>query len=84
MNYLFKSVKVLLVLLSVLVLHAFVLGQILQHRPKKLIVQSPPKPIMISLITPKQIVLKKPPIIPIKSALPVKNSKNRFKKKSLN
>ena len=62
MTYLIKLIKSLLALLLVLVLHALVLWQIVQHTQEKRIVQQPPKPIMVSFITPpvvKKILVKK-------------------------
>jgi len=63
MNYIAQAIKPLLALLIVLALHALVLWQVVQQQPR---VVQPPKPIMISLITPP----KPPPPAAVK-ALPV-------------
>ncbi|KHD07068.1 hypothetical protein PN36_34530 [Candidatus Thiomargarita nelsonii] len=73
MNYIAEAIKPLPALLIVLALHALVLWQVVQQQPR---VVQPPKPIMISLITPPKppsavkalpVTLKKEPVAKPKS-----------------
>jgi protein TonB len=73
MIYINKVIKPLLILLLVLALHALVFWQIVQHAPEKPIVQ-PPKPIMVSLITPPKPPVKAPVLLPVAKKTLVKKT----------
>ena len=61
MLYLLRALKRLLILLSILLVHTLVLGQILNNSAEKHIVPSP-KPLMVNLITPEPILKTTTPI----------------------
>jgi len=77
MGYFNNFIKPLLALLLVLALHALVLWQVMQYTPEKRLVE-PPKPIMVSLITPPKPPVKAPILLPVAKKTLVKKTEPKI------